>query len=174
MNLPKKMLAAKLPTALLSDVRLLILATRERVARTVDSALRRELIWSSFKRLIYRAVQRIQIISITARDQRALARNGQPYTPARTMGLCPVFAPRFGASFISFRPLSFPVHAAVSVLLATAFWLPGVRVFFHHVFQCNRSLNAKLLTPASRQGSASRIIPCTEPGTTPGPSRPRC
>lgn len=39
MTTPKKPIPAKLPTALLSDVRALILAAREQVARAVDSGL---------------------------------------------------------------------------------------------------------------------------------------
>jgi hypothetical protein len=117
-TLPKKMIPAKLFTAVLNDACAFILATCEWVERKVDSALRGELTWSHFKRLTYWAVQRIQIVTITCAANSRSPGMGNHKLPAErwTSVRCLPSAPRFGASSISFQPLCFPVHAAARVL----------------------------------------------------------
>ena len=162
------MIPAKLFTAVLNDACAFILATREWVERKVDSALRGELTWSPFIRLTYWAVQRTQIVTIAAANNaRSPGMGNHMLPPERSAS---AWCMRPGSELPSFR---FALSAS-RFTPPPAFWLPGVRVFFHHVFQCNGSLNSKLLTSFSRKGSASRIIPCTEPGTTPGLLCPRC
>ncbi len=77
-----------------------------------------ELTWSHFKRLIYRAVQHIQIITITASTNERTPGIGNyiPLPERWASAHCLPSVLRFGVSFISFQPLCHRVHAAVRVL----------------------------------------------------------